>query len=363
MEHKPTDLLKSFLRLQESRVRTYQSFDACLRDYLQSLDKAKYVEKCKEITTEFSRISQEIISIEESLRTTDRTLPTADTIRKIQELEREKLKKTVVRQAFLAVHAVGNTNIEAPKPEDYDDLAAQEAEIEELKEVISGELENIQEAIYEMEEDICFDEEDPIIIQNVVDILCKECHETAVRSHDFAFYHYCCDRAHDRAWGPSGRCIQIVASSMGKAIPSIHDIKKEFTDKNMSDLNKICCFVTKNYDMEGKIVTAEDNFAGILCEHLSKNGVPAFINNAASGTTLVIAAAAGKEVKTDTISVLVVDPRVCSNVTPESLERCTKVPESGLSYNVSSTLFCGWSDLHKLLAGKKWEALFIESKK
>lgn len=362
MEKKPIDLLKSFLRLQGRRVQTYQSFDACLRDYLQSLDKAKYVEGCKRITAEFSRISQEIIAIEESLRACERTLLTADTIRKVQELEREKLKKTVVRQAFLALHADDEGNsVQKAQPEDYDDLAAQEAELEYLKEAISGELESVQEEIYEMEEDICFDDEDPVIVRNVVGALCRKCHAASISSHDFDFYHYCCDRVHDKAWGPSGRCIQIAASAMGRDVPSIPDIQQALPGKSASDLEKVRRYIASSYGLEGKVVVVEEeDFSDCVCGHLSKGGVPVFISDTSSGTTLVIAAVEKVEGGgVDSLSVLVVDPRVCTNVGYEDLERCTYVPENGLSYNISSTLFCGWSNLKKLLSGKKWEALFI----
>ena len=353
----PTELLRSFLRLQESRVRTYQGFDGCLRDYLASLDKARYLASCKRITTEFSRISQEIITIEESLRSSERTSPAADAIRKVQELEREKLRKTVVRQAFLALHAEGESNgIEKPSPEDYDDLAAQEAAIEELKEIISSELEGIQEAIYDMEEDICFDDEDPVIVPNVVSVLCSESCGAQFRSHDFAFYHYCCDRVHDRAWGPSGRCIQIAASSMGKDVPSIPGMQKALEDKSLSDLEKISAYVSANCGVSGRIVPVGDDFSKLLCEHLGKGGAPVFVENRSSGVTLVMAAACEKE---DSLAVLVVDPRVAVNVDVDDLRKCAKIPENGLSFNVSSTLFCGWSSLQKIVAGQKWDALFI----
>ena len=355
MEKKsPTELIRSFLRLQESRVRTYQGFDGCLRDYLASLDKAKYVDGCKRITAEFSRISQEIIAIEESLRASERTAPMADAIRKVQELEREKLRKTVVRQAFLALHAGGGA--EKPRPEDYDDLAAQEAAIEELKEIISSELEGIQEAMYEMEEDICFGDEDPVVVPNVVSVLCAEPCGTCCRAHDFAFYHYCCDRVHDRAWGPSGRCVQIALSSMGRAVPSIPDIQKALADKPLGDLERISAYLSANCGVEGRIAPVGGDFSGLLCEHLSKSGVPVFVANKSSGATLVIAAACEKDGNT---SVLVVDPRVCVNVDAEDLGRCAKMPESGLSYNVSSTLFCGWSSLQKVISGQQWDALFV----
>lgn len=387
---KPVALLKTFRRLQESRVQTYQSFDAYLREYLSDLDKEKYVEGCKRVTAEFSRISQEIISIEEALRRNERTLHAADAIRKVQEFEREKLSKTVVCHAFLALHAGEDSNgamnsesgIEAAQQEDYDDLSVRKAEIETLKKMISGQLEEIQEEVYEMEEDICFDDEDPVIVQDVVSALCSAFVATTAQfcSHDFSFYHYCCDRVHDRAWGPSGRCVQIAVSSLGggnnsnsnssdnnNSIPSIEDIHKALHKDIKCDAEKIRSYMCANYGVEGSVFEAGEDFSKRLCEHLSKNGIPAFISDR-SGITLVIAAAVAATATEESLDgkalyVLVVDPRVCVNVSREELIRCgSQKPANGVSYNVNSTLFCGWSNLEKILAGKKWNVCLLEEK-
>ncbi|KAL7638340.1 UNVERIFIED_CONTAM: hypothetical protein RMT77_010910 [Armadillidium vulgare] len=91
------ELIIRFDTLQEERVKTYNTFEEGIKNYINSgpeYDFVAYREVVSNVTSEFKRISEEIINIEKNLRDA-KVIDIADIILAIQDCEKRKLQLTV----------------------------------------------------------------------------------------------------------------------------------------------------------------------------------------------------------------------------------------------------------------------------
>ncbi|XP_076307538.1 required for excision 1-B domain-containing protein-like [Tachypleus tridentatus] len=94
-------LLKQCCSLQEERAHTYHLFQEAHKIYLKTApqyDFVRFRQLVHEITQEFKRISEGIISIEQRLKTEFKSSYLADIISQLQEEEKTKLELTVKLQ-------------------------------------------------------------------------------------------------------------------------------------------------------------------------------------------------------------------------------------------------------------------------
>jgi len=94
-------LLQKFYSLQEERVHTYRLFDEGHKIYLSSApcyDFIKFRQLVKDVTQEFKRISEGIITIERQLRIDLGFTNLADYLAELQENEQQKLELTAKLQ-------------------------------------------------------------------------------------------------------------------------------------------------------------------------------------------------------------------------------------------------------------------------
>jgi len=95
------NLLQKLYSLQEERVHTYRLFDEGHKIYLSSApcyDFIKFRQLVKDVTEEFNRISEGIITIERQLRIDLGFTNLADYVSELQENEQQKLELTAKLQ-------------------------------------------------------------------------------------------------------------------------------------------------------------------------------------------------------------------------------------------------------------------------
>jgi len=95
------NLLQKLYSLQEERVHTYRLFDEGHKIYLSSApcyDFIKFRQLVKDVTEEFKRISEGIITIERQLRIDLGFTNLADYVSELQENEQQKLELTAKLQ-------------------------------------------------------------------------------------------------------------------------------------------------------------------------------------------------------------------------------------------------------------------------
>ena len=96
-----TALLHGFRKKQEQRAQAYSEFNTFFKAYLLDRDVKTYQSLCKGITAKFAAIGKEIIAIEDALLKLGKK-DWAASIRRVQELEREKLQLTAKTQMVQA---------------------------------------------------------------------------------------------------------------------------------------------------------------------------------------------------------------------------------------------------------------------
>ncbi|XP_076045131.1 required for excision 1-B domain-containing protein-like [Oratosquilla oratoria] len=138
-------LVKNFEQLQEERVHTYRLFEEGHKIYLASqpnYEFPKFRKLVHDVTEEFKRISEGIISIEKELRTSG-NVAVADIVAHIQEYEKRKLELTAHLQLAKQMLQENEGDLEQYK----------EREIrKELSEVIEGINDQLSELKYAIAE-------------------------------------------------------------------------------------------------------------------------------------------------------------------------------------------------------------------
>ncbi|ORX52089.1 hypothetical protein BCR36DRAFT_403871 [Piromyces finnis] len=93
------EVLKNVKLLQEQRVMIYKSFEKSYEAYITKMFSAKdYQISCKMVTEGFKQIMEEIDSLAKKIEEDLGNEELASLIKKLQTLEREKLKSTVAFQ-------------------------------------------------------------------------------------------------------------------------------------------------------------------------------------------------------------------------------------------------------------------------
>ncbi|XP_071850627.1 required for excision 1-B domain-containing protein-like [Apostichopus japonicus] len=138
-------MIKSIFALQERRVAVYKKLEQGHEEYLTkspNYDFPTYRQVVHECTEEFAQVSQEIIDIEKKFTELDKT-EVAGYIRKIQELEKEKLDITAAFQ--LSKQKV----LDEPHCSEHEEEKTQLKQ--KLNSLISSIAENLENLKYEME--------------------------------------------------------------------------------------------------------------------------------------------------------------------------------------------------------------------
>lgn len=143
-------LLKRFFALQEERVQTYKLFDQGHAAYLQSAPSYNfpmYRQLVHEVTQAFKRISDEIIDIQQKMKSEYKRPEVAKFMEKVQKDEQQKLEHTAKLQ--LAMENLKDS------PED----ASFKEETKLLKQRLRDRIERINEHLeelkYEAEDLLC----------------------------------------------------------------------------------------------------------------------------------------------------------------------------------------------------------------
>lgn len=139
------EMLKSIFALQEQRVAVYKTLEQGHDEYLSKFpnyDFPIYRQVVHDCTEEFSSVSKKIIDIESKFAELGKT-EVAGYIRKLQELEKEKLDVTAAYQ--LAKQKV----LDEPGCPEHEEEKAQLKQ--KLNSLISSIAENLENLKYEME--------------------------------------------------------------------------------------------------------------------------------------------------------------------------------------------------------------------
>lgn len=100
VEGTPAELIRRFFTLQENRVGIYRRFNDGFQKHLAGgLDGGRYDQLCREITSEMSARSLEVIAVEEALKAAGQEAPAAS-IRVVQMGEKVKLNMTCTLQVL-----------------------------------------------------------------------------------------------------------------------------------------------------------------------------------------------------------------------------------------------------------------------
>ncbi|XP_077981638.1 required for excision 1-B domain-containing protein-like [Glandiceps talaboti] len=141
------ELIRKFYSLQEERVHTYIVFDGHHHEYLSgapNYDFPKYRQAVHEMTQEFSKISKDIIAIEEKLKNSHSRNDLAAIVRIVQDEEKNKLELTAQMQL------AKQNMVDHPRQDTYKE------ELSQLKKRLMKTKENIIEAL----EDLKYESED-----------------------------------------------------------------------------------------------------------------------------------------------------------------------------------------------------------
>ncbi|KAF8061303.1 yqkD [Scenedesmus sp. PABB004] len=108
-------LLQEFQAVQAARAEAYSRFAGGFRDFLGHGQEGRYKQLMAAVTPAFAAASQQVIHIEGCLRSDAVGRPDlAALLRRVQELERDKLRLTLSWQALRAAHAAGRFSWQAP---------------------------------------------------------------------------------------------------------------------------------------------------------------------------------------------------------------------------------------------------------
>ena len=100
VEGTPVELIRRFFTLQENRAGIYRRFNDGFQSHFGGgLDGGRYDQLCREITSEMSACSLEVIAVEEALKAAGQEAPAAS-IRVVQMGEKVKLNMTCTLQVL-----------------------------------------------------------------------------------------------------------------------------------------------------------------------------------------------------------------------------------------------------------------------
>ncbi|RWS31497.1 uncharacterized protein B4U80_07438 [Leptotrombidium deliense] len=136
------DLIRELYSLHEQRAYTYHLFDEGHKIYLEAsphYDFVKFRQLVHEVTAEFKRISESVITIEQKMRNECRNTTLADMIYTLQEEEKQKLKLTAKLQ--LAKQEFIESNENNLK---RDEIKATKQQLNNVIENINGVLRDIR---------------------------------------------------------------------------------------------------------------------------------------------------------------------------------------------------------------------------
>ena len=123
VEGTPSELIRRFFALQERRAGTYRRFNDGFQQHLAGrLDGGAYDAACREITSEMSACSLEVIAVEEALKSAGYEAPAAS-IRVVQMGEKVKLNMTCTLQVLKKAGADNRWSWQQPPVSDEDAAA------------------------------------------------------------------------------------------------------------------------------------------------------------------------------------------------------------------------------------------------
>jgi len=143
----PKSLVKGFYKLQEERIQTYKLFDEGFQAYLKGAPNYNfpmYRQLVHEITTCFSRISEDIRKISEKLSEKHKLVSVSKCIKNIQNEESKKLEFTAALQ--LATQSVIDEPSEVNHQEECNRLK------KSLQETSQNIIDQMEELKYEAED-------------------------------------------------------------------------------------------------------------------------------------------------------------------------------------------------------------------
>lgn len=135
------DLLRSVKSLQEQRVMIYKSFEKSYEAYITKMFSAKdYQVSCGMVTEGFKQIMEDIDTIAKKIEEDLGNEKVASIIKKLQKLEREKLKSTVAFQMKSYETLFGQKDLSDDVEEAKTNLDNLIEEINEVNVEISSEI-------------------------------------------------------------------------------------------------------------------------------------------------------------------------------------------------------------------------------
>lgn len=124
VEGTPAELIRRFFTLQENRAGIYRRFnDGFQKHFAGGLDGGRYDQLCREITSDMSACSLEVIAVEEALKAAGQDAPAAS-IRVVQTGEKVKLNMTCTLQVLKKSAAENRWSWQRPQDVDAAEDAA-----------------------------------------------------------------------------------------------------------------------------------------------------------------------------------------------------------------------------------------------